>query len=332
MGQGPEQSGIVLRIERISLNDGNGMRTVVFLKGCSMRCAWCSTPESHRKEPEVYYLKERCRLCGACVRECPEQALSFVPDSKTIHRDVSRCVNCMKCVDVCNYRAQMIYGRRMTVSEVMEEIHKDDIFYFYSNGGVTLSGGDIFCQTDFAEAILLACEDALLDTAAEMDMYTTEEKVRRILPLLDQVFCDVKCMDPEVHRKWTGVSNEKILKNIRLADTICRPGSIHIRVPVIAGVNDDHDNIEKTASFCTELKNCVELEFLPYHRLGTHAYDQLMRKYPLGDAKPMNRLDVYRKMGFLCDRENPFNIRISGLDVYDRKTGKIPVSEEELSA
>ena len=322
---------VILRIERISLNDGKGMRTVVFFKGCHLHCAWCSTPESQKLPREVYYKKERCRSCGACILRCPEQALAFSEDGKII-RDQKKCRNCFRCVDVCNFRAQQIYGREMTVEEVMKEIRKDEIFYFFSDGGVTLSGGDVFCQTDFVEALLDECIDSGIDTCAELDLYTEPENVKRIIPKLDMVYADIKCMSPTMHKKWTGGSNEKILSNLKLADEICRENAIHIRVPVVEGVNDTAANILATAEFCANMKNCAELEFLPYHRLGIHAYRQLQRPYPLEDRKPMNRFDVYERMGFLCDREWPFDIRISGMDVYSRKTGKIEVTEEELKA
>ena len=323
--------GTVLRIEKISLNDGTGMRTVVFLKGCPCRCAWCSTPESQKLEREVYYMKQRCRMCGACVVKCPNGALS-VSEEAGILRDTSLCNNCFTCVDVCNYRAQNIYGKEMTVKEVMKEIEKDQIFYFYSQGGLTLSGGDIFCQTDFAEAILEACEDIFIDTCAELDMLTTRENVERIIPKLNTIYIDAKHMDDEAHQKWTGASNRTILENIELADTICKPNSIHIRLPLIEGVNDSPENIQATADFCAKLKNCAELEFLPYHRLGVHAYEQLQREYELADRKPMTRFDVYEKTKFLLDQKLPFKMRISALAIYDPAQGPLPVTEEELKA
>lgn len=322
--------GTILRIEKISLNDGNGMRTVVFLKGCPCRCAWCSTPESQNLEREVYFMKQRCRLCGACVVKCPNGALSFSEDNSTIVRDANLCDNCFTCVDACNYRAQNIYGKEMTVAQVMKEIEKDQIFYFYSKGGLTLSGGDIFCQTDFAEAILEECEDIFIDTCAELDMLTTKENVARIIPKLNTMYIDVKLMDDEAHHQWTGVSNQTILENIRYADTICKPKSIHIRLPLVEGVNDSAENIQATADFCATLGNCVELEFLPYHRLGVHAYEQLQREYALADRKPMTRFDVYEKMKFLLEQNLPYRMRISALDIYTPESGIIPVTEEQL--
>ena len=305
----------ILRIEHLSLSDGKGMRTVVFFKGCPLRCAWCSTPESQAGKREVYYMKERCTGCGACIRLCPRQALSRAEKTGELVRDKARCTSCFHCVDVCNYRAHQIYGKEMTVKEVVHEILKDEMFFFYSGGGVTFSGGDVFCQTDFAEVLIKACHDACINTAAELDMFTSFENVKRIVPHLQMFYADVKCMDPKRHKKWTGQDNALILDNIRRADAICQPSSIHIRLPLVAGINDDEENIRKTAEFCRELKNCRELEFLPYHRLGVHTYRQLGRKYQLEDHKSMSRQDVYQKMSFLCQDQWPYDLTISGLQV-----------------
>lgn len=327
--------GTILRIEKISLNDGDGMRTVVFFKGCPMHCAWCSTPESQKAAPEVYFMKHRCRGCNACVAVCPNGALTFVPpadetERPMILRDHEKCTDCFKCVDACNYRAQQIYGKEMSVKEVMREIEKDELFYFYSNGGVTLSGGDVFCQPEFVSAILDGCEDLFINTCAELDMLTTRENIEAIIPRLDNFYTDVKLMDSEAHKKWTGAGNEVILENIRLADTICKKNAIHARLPFVEGVNDSRENIAATVEFCRSLKNCSELEFLPYHRLGVHAYEQLQRDYALIDNQPMNRLDVYKKMSFILEEDLPFAVKISGMKLYDPATGIVPVTEEEL--
>lgn len=327
-----ERKATILRIERLSLSDGRGMRTVVFFKGCPLHCAWCSTPESQSMEREVYYLKERCTECGACILACPQNALSFDSETKRVKRSHTLCKQCFQCVEVCNYRAQQIYGKEMTVKEVMREIQKDEMFFFYSGGGVTLSGGDVFCQTDFAEELLLACEDACIHTAAELDLFTSFEQVKRLVPHLQMFYTDVKCMDSNRHKKWTGQENGIILENIRRADKICARKAIHVRVPLVEGINDDPENIRKTAEFCAELENCSELEFLPYHRLGLHAYRQLERTYALEEKASMNRLDVYQKMGFLCEQQWSFDIAISGLQLYAAGKGRLPVTEEELKA
>ena len=325
-----ELTANILRIERLSLSDGKGMRTVVFFKGCPLHCAWCSTPESQSGELQVYYMEERCVFCGACIASCPVNALQIKSENGKIQRNSARCRNCFRCVEVCNYRAQRIYGQKMTVAQVMKEIQKDEMFFFYSGGGVTLSGGDVFCQTEFAESLLEACEDACINTAAELDMFTSKENVHRIIPHLDMFYVDLKLMYAERHKKWTGQENSRIIENIREADRICKTGAIHVRIPVVEGVNDDVENIRKTADFCAQLKNCREFEFLPYHRLGIHAYRQLGRTYLLEEKNSMSRWDVYERMSFLCEEKYPFDISISGLPVYQRNTGKVRVTEEEL--
>ena len=143
----------ILRIEHTSISDGEGMRTVVFFKGCPLRCAWCSTPESHLRNREVYYKKERCTGCRRCMSVCPQGALSVSPSGAML-RDHEKCTNCFACAEACLYGAMRIYGKEMTVEQVMKEIEKDQVFYFHSGGGVTLSGGDVLMQADFAEELL----------------------------------------------------------------------------------------------------------------------------------------------------------------------------------
>ena len=320
----------ILRIEHISLNDGQGMRTVVFFKGCKMRCAWCSTPESQKTEPEVYFVKERCTGCGRCIAECPNKALKFDDGSYGIVRDKNKCTDCFNCVDICNNRGHQIYGKKMTVKEIMHEIRKDEIFYFYSGGGVTLSGGDIFCQTDFAEELLLECHNSCVDTCAELDMCTEPENVKRIVPLLDTVYIDIKAMDSVTHKKWTGKDNKTILENIKIASQICKKDAIHIRVPVIEGINDNIENIMETVEFCNNLENCSEIEFLPYHRLGTRTYERLQRKYQLNDRNAMNRYDVYKKIQGILGPAYNFDIKLSGMKIYDKNQGYLEITEEKL--
>lgn len=314
-----ELSAYILRIERISLSDGAGMRTVVFFKGCPMRCAWCSTPESQIAIPQVYYKKERCRGCGACVKACPSLALSLDPETHKVIRDVDKCTNCGRCVEVCNYHSQKIYGEEMTVSQVMKEIMKDELFYFHSGGGVTLSGGSALLYPDFAHELLLRCKELAINTAGEFAMYAPEYNVRQVVPLLDSFYVDVKSMDPEVHRRYTGRSNEKIQANIRLASQICKKDAIHARTPLIWDINDDRENIRKTAEFCASVENCSELEFLPYHSLGLHAYEELQRPYPLRRLKSMTVEEAVSKVDFLLARDWPFNIRVSGRLIYTAK-------------
>ncbi len=307
-----ERTAHILRIEHISITDGEGMRTVVFFKGCPLRCAWCSTPESHRMEPEVYYKKECCRFCGSCLVCCPQGALRFAEDRQGVIRDREKCTNCGACVEACAYHAMKVYGKRMTVSQVMREIEKDSMFHFFSGGGVTLSGGDLMLQADFARELLLACKDICMNTAAELDLYGAWENVEKVIPLLDSFYVDLKLMDSGRHQQWTGVGNESILANLRRAAEICAPGAIHIRTPVVWHITDAPENLLAVAEFCRELPNCVELEFLPYHRLGLHAYQQLGMEYSLVALPRMSYSEAWDKIAEVRNRHWPFRLKLAG--------------------
>lgn len=307
-----EQTGIILRIEKISMNDGCGLRTVVFFKGCPLACAWCSTPESQSCLPEPYYRAEKCTLCGRCAAACPTGTLSVDPDRGTVVRDAERCTRCGLCAQSCPNGAQGMYGRKMTVREVMKQIHRDEVFYFHSGGGVTLSGGDILMQADFARSLLAECKDSGLDTMAELDLYGSYDRVALLLPYLDRFYVDLKLMDDALHRKWTGRSNATILENLRRAAGECGPGRIHIRVPLIWGINDSEENLRATAEFCRELQGCAALELLPYHRLGQATYTYLGRQYPLAELPAMTRETAMEKAACLKDMDLPFPVLVSG--------------------
>ena len=255
------KKALILRIDRISTKDGKGLRTVVFFKGCHLRCAWCSTPESQLPIHEIYYRKDSCIMCGRCVTSCPEHALSFTKSGEEIVIDRKRCKKCFKCVKVCPTRARGVYGKEMTVAEVMKEIQKDEVFFFHSGGGVTLSGGDVLCQAEFARDLLSACKDSVINTCAELNMYGEYNKIKILLPYLDSFYVDIKMMDSNMHKKWTGVDNNTILENIKRASVDCKQNAIHVRVPLIGTLTTVGKNVLETAEFCRELTNCSELEF-----------------------------------------------------------------------
>lgn len=306
----------ILRIERLSNTDGKGLRTVIFFKGCPLRCAWCSTPESQQTNREWYYKVDSCIQCGRCVEACPEKAISMSDDRSRIIRDISKCKNHYECVRICPTNSIGVYGKEMTLEEVMKIIRKDEIFYYHSGGGVTLSGGCVLTQSKFAKELLIACKDTFINTSAELEMHGSYKNIQELLPYLDTFYVDIKCMDPLLHKKWTGVDNDQILRNIKKASASCKKDALHVRVPLIWNINDDMENILKTAEFCNELDNCVELEFLPYHRLGTETYRNLNREYKLSSLPSMSDEEARERVEFLMEYTWPFDIKISGKEIH----------------
>lgn len=304
--------GTILRIEKISPNDGQGLRTVVFFKGCPLRCAWCSTPESQCAKRELYYQPNKCLHCARCIKACPQGALSVAANRRGVVRDKGKCVHCYNCVAVCPSHATGLYGETMTVEQVMAEIRKESLFYFFSGGGVTLSGGDVLLQADFARAILMACKEDAIHTMAELDMFGAYDNVRQILPYLDGYYVDIKLMDTEQHRRWTDQGNESILENIRRAAADFPQTPLRVRIPLIPGVNDSEENLAATVSFCRELPSCAALEFLPYHRLGAATYGYLDRDYAMENRPSMTEEQARARIRFLSAANLPFFIHVAG--------------------
>ncbi|MDO4289567.1 MAG: glycyl-radical enzyme activating protein [Eubacterium sp.] len=307
-----ESSAQILRIEKISPNDGHGLRTVVFFKGCPLRCQWCSTPESQKMAPEIYYQSVKCSGCQRCIDHCVHGALTLDAATGKVLWNPQKCRHCCTCTKDCPTGALDVYGKSMTLSEIMKIILRDEIFYFHSGGGITLSGGDVLCHSEFARDLLKQCRDAGIHTMAELDMYGDYAKIAALLPHLDAFYADIKLMDDAAHRRFTGVSNQSILSNIRQASRNAKPGSLHIRVPLIPGINDTQDNILATADFCSALESCAELEFLPYHRLGSTTYAFLGCSYPLEDRSALSFEDAQRILAPLKERSLPFPVKISG--------------------
>lgn len=310
----------ILRIEKISPNDGRGLRTVVFFKGCPLRCRWCSTPESQKRTFELYYRQVKCLHCGTCVKTCPRGLLEMGEKGILTGYRNETCADCFLCAQACPAGALGVYGAEMTVAQVMKQILKDEVFYFHSGGGVTLSGGDVLLQAEFAADLLQECRDNGIHTMAELDMYGDFSNIRRLLPCLNGLYVDIKHMDPEQHKYWTGVDNREILENIRKTADYFRAHNrkteIHFRIPLIWGVNDSEENILATAEFCRETGACEELEFLPYHRLGESTYEYLGRTYEFAGKPKMTFEDAFQRVKVLQGKELPFPVKISGKEVF----------------
>ncbi len=298
-------TGNILRIERSSIHDGSGLRTVVFLKGCPLRCSWCSTPESKDYEFEKGFAAELCVACGQCASICQNNAIRIDLDNNVAVTDRSKCGRCLKCADVCASNAVKSYGKIMTVSEVMDEIKKDEIFFYYSGGGITLSGGEPICQSDFSAALLRESRLLGINTALESCLYGKYKSIEKLLPWLDTLYADLKHMDSGIHRKWTGEDNRWILENLVKVNHSNYSPQIIVRIPLVPGFNDSDENLLATLQFCKGLDNLKGLEILPYHRLGVDTYRYLDLCYQCCDIPPPTAEWLSNRIAFLNkqDRE-----------------------------
>lgn len=279
--------GLVFDIQRFSVHDGPGIRTIVFLKGCPLRCRWCSNPESQHKDQQIMYLSQNCLHCGRCVEACPTKALSFQPGFRI---DASQCDMCGKCVDVCFSQALHMAGRFRSVEDVIEELKKDQIHYRRSGGGITLSGGEPLFQHEFAKELLQACKARGWHTAIETTGFTSDSVLEKVLPWLDLILLDIKHMNSEKHKHYTGQSNEIIHHHAKFMSRFGIP--MIIRVPVIPGFNDQPSEIREIAAFAASIRGVKELHLLPYHRLGENKYDYLQREYPLKGVGPQEKEEI----------------------------------------
>ena len=293
-------SGTVFDIQRFSLHDGPGIRTIVFLKGCPLSCKWCSNPESQNMKPVIMYKKNECLHCGRCINACSRKAISF--ENKTFI-DRSICTGCGECANACPAGALVVKGKTMTVQQLIRELKKDATTYRRSGGGITLSGGEPLVQYEFAAELLRACKAQGWDTAIETTGAGITEAVEKVIPYVDTVLLDIKHLDTEKHKKFTGIGNEQILKN---AARISQISSTVVRVPVIPGFNYSEEEIRAITEFAKTLRGMRTIHPLPYHTFGENKYDLLGRDYALADIKPLKpeELEHLKTMvereGFQC--------------------------------
>lgn len=279
--------GTVFDIQHFSIHDGPGIRTTVFLKGCPLRCLWCHNPESQDPLPQIGFWEDRCIRCGVCEKACPRQACSLA-DSYRVSRE--RCNLCRICVYQCPVSALEIIGKEMSVEEVVEEVVKDENFYFQSGGGVTISGGEPLYQHEFALSLARYLKRLRYHVALDTSGYLNgdEEDLRLLLnfaEVVDLVLYDIKLVDREKHEKFVGVPNETILENAYIL-ALQRPRQVLFRYPLIPGINDSPQDIRNLRDFLNGFSECA-LEILPYHRLGIRKYKLLGQDYELqGIAVP----------------------------------------------
>lgn len=271
------KNGMIFNIQKFSLNDGPGIRTTVFLKGCPLKCIWCHNPESNSFAREMMFNETKCVGCMKCAGVCPGN-LHIQKDGKHIfNRD--NCILCGKCEDVCPSSVLEIAGKEMSVSEVVKEVMKDEAFYETSNGGVTLSGGEPMSQFEFSLELMKAFKENNLHTAMETCGFAKEEHFRQIAPYTDLFLYDFKIADSKKHMEYTGVANDLILSNLKMLDSLGK--KIILRCPIIPTINDNSEHLEAIARLSEELENILEINIEPYHPLGSGKAKSLGREYLL---------------------------------------------------
>ncbi|MBT5829576.1 MAG: glycyl-radical enzyme activating protein [Candidatus Latescibacteria bacterium] len=263
--------GTVLNIQRFSTQDGPGVRTTVFLKGCTNHCAWCHNPESMRLKPELQVYPDRCIGCGRCVEVCSEGAHLLIDGEKQFDREL--CQMCGRCAEDCFAGGLVIAGKEMSVDEVMCEILQDETYYRHSEGGVTFSGGEPVIQREFLLALLRRCKKKGIHTAIETAANYNWRWVEEMLPYVDLVMCDLKIMTSKLHKKFVGNDGERIQENLRKLGDSGVP--MIVRTPVVGGVNDAKEEIASIAHFVGSFEHLLYYELLTYHPLGASKRESL---------------------------------------------------------
>ncbi|MDM7995514.1 MAG: glycyl-radical enzyme activating protein [Acidobacteriota bacterium] len=290
-------TGKVYDIQGFSVQDGPGIRTTVFLKGCPLRCPWCHSPESQQFYAQLSWVAMRClgmEQCGKCLDVCPKHALSpgrivrhptTQADIRHIQINRTLCDNCGECAAVCYPKALYICGTDYTVEELLQRVRKDKPFYDNSGGGVTISGGEPLCQPAFTMQLLQRLKENGIHTALDTTGYVPFETIEGVLPYTDLFLYDLKHMNSEQHKIVVGVSNERILENAqRIAQA---GGALQIRIPVIPDFSDTEANIRETGVFCKSLgKALTVIQLLPYHNLGVMKYQRLDDSKIVLEAEP----------------------------------------------
>lgn len=292
-----QQKGLIFDIQGHAVHDGPGTRTLVFLSGCPLRCAWCANPEGMAHRQNLLYTTAQCKAtennCRRCVQSCSRGAIQIDEETGLPQINRALCSDCttFECVDACNYDALRKSGKYYTVAELMDVLKRDRNFWG-SDGGVTFSGGEPLGQGKFLQEVLRECKRRLIHTAIESSAYTDRDRFLTVMKYIDFAFIDVKHMDPLQHKIKTGVDNERILANLRHLAASDWPGRLILRTPIIPGFNDSEENALATISFMKD-NGFFEINLLPFHRLGTSKWQQLGKSYPYEHMESLSKEDLY---------------------------------------
>jgi pyruvate formate lyase activating enzyme len=287
-------TGLIFDIKRYAINDGPGIRTAIFFKGCPLDCWWCHNPEGKQHKVEMMYRKNYCTSCGDCIPACP-QGLIHLENDRLV-TEPGLCQACGTCTQVCVRGARELVGKEMSLAAVMAEIHRDVVFYDQSGGGVTLTGGEPLMQHRFAFELLRRCKGEGIHTVLDTSGYASWKVISKLVDVTDLFLYDLKMMDDSRHIKYTGVSNHLILENLT---RLCASGArVLVRVPLIPGINDDQENLMQTRKFLDTLPSLAGVEVLPYHDSARAKYEALGLEYrlPEGVAGSITQFAMAREL------------------------------------
>ena len=271
---------LITDIQRFSLNDGPGIRTTVFFKGCNMHCSWCHNPETLSFDSDLMFYPAKCIGCGKCFAACLNGAHKILND---VHRiDRTACVKCGKCAEICYAEAIVMSGKDMTIEEIMAEVRQDKAYYDASKGGVTLSGGEVLCHTDFATELAKACHKEGISVAIETNLSFPYDRIKSLLDEADVIMADLKLFSDDEHKKYTGVSNGEVLKNIKAITD--KP--LIVRTPLIPNVTTTESNLKSIAEFLSGKENLLYYQILNFNPLGSGKYDGLDKKNDFSNCRP----------------------------------------------
>lgn len=280
---------IITNIQGYSIHDGPGIRTVVFFKGCPLRCKWCSNPENLKPSIQVGFMEKLCRQCGRCLKACPHNAI--IPGQGVYRINQDKCTFCGLCVQSCYYGSLVLYGEEMTSAEVYDKVRLDKMFFDSSGGGVTVSGGEPLLYPLFLYELFSKCREEGISTCIETCGQVSRQAFETILPVADLFYFDLKHMDSEIHEEYTGLPNHNILDNARFL--VEQNAEVLFRMPLIPGVNDSRKNIEETTAFMKSLgPGGMNIQLMPFHRLGQSKYDALNMKYEFENVEIMEPSEI----------------------------------------
>lgn len=304
-----ERKAFIFNKQKYNMYDGPGVRTLVFFKGCPLRCKWCSNPEGLERKYQIMLKPTACVSCGACVPVCPQNIHSLSQSGEHVIDRSKECIGCGACVESCLQDALKIAGEQVPISELLEYVEQDRAFYDQSGGGVTLGGGEVTSQPEAAINLLMACKQEGINTAIETCGYAKKETILKFAEFVDLFLFDIKHIDPDRHFELTGVRNEMILEN--LEELIMKRHKVKVRMPMLKGINDSEAEIRGVVEFLKpfkEFKNFEGIDLLPYHKLGVNKYTQLGMDYPIEGDPSLSDEDLDRIEGWIREYDFPVSV------------------------